>query len=482
MIHERSFRLFRLDVTSLPTEESMQIPMSGPQPAQTDQRTNQKDHRRDQLPAVVDPSGLLAEHGKSLAVLFIGVPVEVANSAGEVPPHCLANSVQPFHVQATAFVMVQACEKTVDPGRAKQHAGKTRQITPRAPQPQSQNARQQHRSRDRLSLQSVVAGLPGILLVKGEKNPQGILITFRTHGGCVPHPGIALNAKVPRGFLDHKTAYRQGSDLTRSATQARSEVMAEETPLREYDADTRDEVRETYRKNHTRQTLALAQDKAARFGKLDRARMTIWEALVELDRVIDESDPDTELSQLQHALQTAESLRVAGAPPWMQLVGLIHDAGKMLCLFGEEQWAVVGDTYPLGCAFSDSIVFHELFAENPDRSHADYKSETGIYQRGCGLDAVTMSWGHDEYLYQVTRGRLPAEAAFVIRFHSFYPLHQENAYRWMLNEEDEAMLPWLGRFQKHDLYSKTHQPPDFDALSARYRKLAESFLPDTLDW
>lgn len=258
--------------------------------------------------------------------------------------------------------------------------------------------------------------------------------------------------------------------------------MSEDLHLRTYDPDTRDEVRETYRKNHTQQTLALAREKSASFGKLDRARMTIWEAMLELDRVIDESDPDTELSQLQHALQTADSLRAAGAPPWLQLVGLIHDAGKMLCLFGEQQWAVVGDTFPLGCGFSETIVFHDLFADNPDSLHAAYASENGIYEKGCGLDAVTMSWGHDEYLYQVTKGRLPAAAAFVVRFHSFYPLHQANAYRWMLNPEDESMLPWLGRFQKHDLYSKNHCPPDFKALSAHYQTLADSFLPDPLAW
>ena len=49
--------------------------------------------------------------------------------------------------------------------------------------------------------------------------------------------------------------------------------MAENTHLREYDEDTRSEVRETYRKNHTRQTLTLAREKATSFGKLDRARM-----------------------------------------------------------------------------------------------------------------------------------------------------------------------------------------------------------------
>ena len=29
-------------------------------------------------------------------------------------------------------------------------------------------------------------------------------------------------------------------------------------------------------------------------------------------------------------------------------------------VFGEEQWAVVGDTFPLGCKFSEKIVFHDF--------------------------------------------------------------------------------------------------------------------------
>src|SRR2546422_6255074 len=45
------------------------------------------------------------------------------------------------------------------------------------------------------------------------------------------------------------------------------------------------------------------------------------------------------------------------------LTGLIHDLGKVLCLFGEPQWAVVGDTFPVGCAHSDTIVFPELRSE-----------------------------------------------------------------------------------------------------------------------
>ena len=40
--------------------------------------------------------------------------------------------------------------------------------------------------------------------------------------------------------------------------------------------------------------------------------------------------------------------------------------GKVLCLFGEPQWAVVGDTFPVGCAYPEKIVFYEFFKDNPD--------------------------------------------------------------------------------------------------------------------
>ena len=53
-------------------------------------------------------------------------------------------------------------------------------------------------------------------------------------------------------------------------------------------------------------------------------------------------------------------------PRWMILTGLIHDLGKVLCLWGEPQWAVVGDTFATGCAFSPKNVFPQFLADNPE--------------------------------------------------------------------------------------------------------------------
>jgi hypothetical protein len=40
--------------------------------------------------------------------------------------------------------------------------------------------------------------------------------------------------------------------------------------------------------------------------------MGIWEALEYLNTLVDDSDPDTDLSQIEHNLQTAEAIRRDG--------------------------------------------------------------------------------------------------------------------------------------------------------------------------
>ncbi len=59
-------------------------------------------------------------------------------------------------------------------------------------------------------------------------------------------------------------------------------------------------VREFYRLNHMHQTREFAQRKKLEYGRLDRRRMSIWEALEYLNTLVDDSDPDTDLSQIDH--------------------------------------------------------------------------------------------------------------------------------------------------------------------------------------
>jgi inositol oxygenase len=160
----------------------------------------------------------------------------------------------------------------------------------------------------------------------------------------------------------------------------------------------------------------------------------------------------------------------------------LHDLGKVLCLYGEPQWAVVGDTFPVGCAYSDEIVFPEFFAANPDSKSAKYQSELGIYERHGGLDNVHLSFGHDEYIFQVTRKYVPEEAQYMLRYHSFYPAHRHGAYRHLMNAHDEQMFDWVRKFNEYDLYSKGRERPKQREILPYYQELVAEFFPEQIDW
>lgn len=80
---------------------------------------------------------------------------------------------------------------------------------------------------------------------------------------------------------------------------------------------------------------------------------------------------------------------------------------------------MVGDTFPLGCAPSEKIVFSQYFENNPDKDVEAYNSALGVYKEHCGLSNVVMSYGHDEYLYRVlldSNTKLPAEVCVFCSF------------------------------------------------------------------
>ena len=179
-------------------------------------------------------------------------------------------------------------------------------------------------------------------------------------------------------------------------------------------------VREFYRNNHQYQTFDFVAAQKVQWLQFNRREMTTWDALDYLNTLVDESDPDVELPQIAHLLQTAEAIRADGHPDWFVLTGFIHDLGKVLCLFGEPQWAVVGDTFPVGCKPSDRIVYPEFFALNPDSNDS------------------------------------------------------------RCDARDEANKAWVQKFNPYDLYSKNPNPPVLAELKAYYEDLMAKYLPATL--
>lgn len=250
--------------------------------------------------------------------------------------------------------------------------------------------------------------------------------------------------------------------------------------FRDYENSTRSSVKEFYRLNHLYQTFEFVTKKENDFLKFDKREMPIWEAFQFLNQLVDDSDPDTDLDQFGHLLQTSEAIRRDGHPDWMVLTGLIHDMGKVLCLFDEPQWAVVGDTFPVGCAYSDKIVYSEFFKDNPDYRNTAYQSKLGIYEEGCGLRNVHMSWGHDEYVYHMMKDYLPEPALYMLRYHSFYAWHREGEYDYLMDNHDREMLKWVNLFNPYDLYSKCPDMPTWDELKPYYENLVNKYLPKTL--
>jgi inositol oxygenase len=208
------------------------------------------------------------------------------------------------------------------------------------------------------------------------------------------------------------------------------------------DSERVETVKEFYRINHIYQTYDFVCSKEQEFLQFNKKEMSIWEAVDFLNTLVDDSDPDIDLDQTQHLLQTSEAIRADGHPDWFVLTGFIHDLGKILCLFGEPQWAVVGDTFPVGCAYSDKIVYPEFFKENPDY--------------------------------------LPDPALNMIRYHSFYSQHKENAYAHLMNEKDIEMFDWVRKFNPYDLYTKAPVKPDVKALLPYYKELVAKYLPEKL--
>jgi inositol oxygenase len=255
-----------------------------------------------------------------------------------------------------------------------------------------------------------------------------------------------------------------------------------EQEFRNYKQDANPGVTEFYRLNHTHQTLDFVLSKKAEYCALNRGKKSIWEMADYLNTLVDDSDPDTDLTQIEHLLQTSEAIRQDGHPRWFVLAGLLHDLGKVLCLYGEPQWAVVGDTFPVGCAYSDQIVFPEFFSANPDSNISEYQTECGIYERHCGLDKVHISFGHDEYIYHVSRKYMPEEAQYMLRYHSFYAAHRHGAYRHLMNDHDERMLAWVREFNPYDLYSKGRSRPKTQEILPYYQDLVSEFFPDQIDW
>jgi len=197
--------------------------------------------------------------------------------------------------------------------------------------------------------------------------------------------------------------------------------------------------------------------------------------------------------QIYHSFQTSEDLRRRFPDEsfdWLWLDGFLHDFGKVLSLpkfGGLPEWAVVGDTFPVGCQHSEKIVYHEFFHNNPDASNDLYNTPFGIYSPNCGLKNLKMSWGQDEYLYLVllyNKCTIPQIGLNIIRFRSFHSWHSHGEYSHLISEEDKETKDWVKRFTFSDLYSKSSETISVESiektLKPLYQKLIRKYFPNEI--
>jgi len=243
------------------------------------------------------------------------------------------------------------------------------------------------------------------------------------------------------------------------------------------------EFYKTQRSTHTIHFVKYLQSKYHSFSH----KISIQNCFNALNNLIDISDPDINLPNIHHLLQTAQAIRNDGHPDWLQLVGLIHDLGKIIYLKGcnedgtsmNQQWSIVGDTFVVGCKLPDNIVYKEFNQLNPDMQDDRYNTEYGIYHPNCGLDNCYISYGHDEYLYQVLKFNnctIPEKGLYMIRYHSLYPWHKYNEYEHLMNDKDREYKKWVQLFNQYDLYTKENIEMNVEELMKYYQPIIEKYI------
>ena len=341
---------------------------------------------------------------------------------------------------------------------------------------------------------------------------------------------------------DSNQAWQNLDDLEKVSVDA-GKALEE---FRNYKDSSRQDIVELhYQKMREHQTVAKVDYFYKKYHSFDHDTLTIWEGFEALKGYVDSSDPDSDLPNLEHMLQTAESIRAAGHPDWFVLTGLLHDMGKIMYRWGTEadgqigeadfpQWALGGDTWVVGVAIPQTAVFPQFNSLNPDaRNHPEYQREStvvgadgvvhsrvGMYEKHCGLSNLTFAYGHDEYMYQMLRYNkttLPKEGLAMIRYHScckcrswveflfaflssysfqvltffvqiFFPtlftdpLHSCGEYKNLLEPGDEELLEWVREFNQFDLYTKADEKPNIVELWPYYQRLIDKYIPGKLKW
>jgi len=119
--------------------------------------------------------------------------------------------------------------------------------------------------------------------------------------------GDHMGGRIP-GSVDNNVGVEQWEDFVAG----RYKEGKSESEYRQYNANANATVAEFYRMNHERQTLDYVLSKEKQYFGLTRGKKSIWEAAEYLNTLIDDSDPDTDLTQIEHPQRWTCSLDGVG--------------------------------------------------------------------------------------------------------------------------------------------------------------------------
>ena len=243
----------------------------------------------------------------------------------------------------------------------------------------------------------------------------------------------------------------------------------------------RSDVVSFYRQQHEQLTPSAAREQQSIAAKhfASCAGRDVFELLGMMDGLVDPSDPDFGGAQKDHCVQTAMGLRALcknnlHLPDWLPLVGLIHDLGKVAIkvIPGIKHIFVAGgDCYPVGVPVGRDVVLRDV--------GFDAYEATETHSHGCGF-ASMLWWGHDELMYQCllqSKTNLPAEALYLVRFHSFYAWHEKRNYLEYADAVDINTVGLLRIFQLCDLYTKNESASDVEVDEPYFKELIDRYLP-----
>ena len=230
--------------------------------------------------------------------------------------------------------------------------------------------------------------------------------------------------------------------------------------------------------NHTHQTLDFVLEKKREYLSLNRKTMTVWEAL-ELP------EHARRRQRSRHRLHPDRARAADGrGHPRRQPAALVHrhrpgprsrqdPLPVRRAAVGGRRRHVPGR---LPLVAEDRL--QPVLQRQSRPAVPEYQTENGIYEPGCGLDNVHMSWGHDEYVVPRRQGSTAArKRSTCCATTPSTRGTRKSEYSHLLNETDRSMLKWVRAFNRYDLYSKGSAAAEGRRADAVLRGPGQGVLP-----